>query len=183
MAHSKTQSVLVTNRAKLQYIGSCTRPDLYSSVQLLVSEVINNSATCYNKLNKIIKWCRETCNIGLNSIPLDLTTLRLMLFTDPSLANVSNLQSQIRFVIVLADDSDNANIIHYGSSQCKRVTRSVMATELIALVHVFDIAYLVRQMLQEMLTKKAPIDGYVDSRTVSNVAAKESETLEKTITN
>ena len=102
-----------------------------------------------------------------------------MLFTDASFANLSNLKPQVGFVIALADDCDNANIMHYGSSQCKHVTRSVMAAGLMALVHGFDNAYLAQHMLQEILNKKVPIDGYVHSRTVFKLVAKASATLEK----
>lgn len=176
---AKTQADLESTRAKLQYVGCCTRPDLCSSVQLLASQVISNSVSCYNKLNNIIKWCHETSAIGLTFVPLDKSSLRLMLFTDASFANANKLKSQIGFILVLADASNNANIIHYGSMCCKRVTRSVMAAELLALVHGFDNAYLAQHILQEILDQDIPIDGFVDSRTVFNVVAKSSATLEK----
>jgi len=54
-----------------------------------------------------------------------------------------------------------------------------MAAELHALIYGFDNAYLVRDILEEVLQQKIEIDGYLDSRTVFNVVAKSSSTLEK----
>lgn len=121
----------------------------------------------------------RSANIGLKYVPLDKETVRLALFTDTSFANADNYKSQIGFVLVLTDASGNANIIHYGSSRCKRVTRSVMAAEVHALIYGFDNAYLARDILQEILEKEINIDGYVEYKTVFNVIAKSGSTLEK----
>ncbi len=110
---------------------------------------------------------------------MDENTLRLVLFTDASFANSDNLKSQIGFVLALADASGNANIIHYGSSRYKRVTRSVLAAEVHALVYGFDNAFVARDILKEILGRDIPIDGIVDSRTLFNEIAKNSTTEEK----
>lgn len=53
-----------------------------------------------------------------------------MIFTDASFVNV-DLHSQIGYVICLVDDHSTANIIHWSSTKCKRITRSVLVAELI----------------------------------------------------
>lgn len=102
-----------------------------------------------------------------------------MLFSDSAFANADTVYSQIGFVLLLTDDSDNCNIVHYGSSRCKRVTRSVMAAELRVLVYGFDTSFVVRHTLAEALGNIVPLDAFVDSRTVFNAIAKTSNTLEK----
>jgi len=174
-----TRQELISARAQIQYIGSCTRPDLCAPVQLMASAVNKPTLNTFKEMNKIVEWCHETCDVPLQYVPLDRKSVRLTLFTDASFANTDRLKSQLGFVLSLTDSNNRSNIVHYGSSSCKRVTRSVMAAELHALIYGFDNAYLVRDILEEVLQQKIEIDGYLDSRTVFNVVAKSSSTLEK----
>jgi len=88
---------------------------------------------------------------GLKFIKLDLNTLKVVAFTDSSFANNNDHSSQIGFVIALADDDNNANIVHWSSIKCKRVTRSVLALELFALTHGFDITSVIKATLAKIL--------------------------------
>ena len=54
-----------------------------------------------------------------------------------------------------------------------------MVAELHALIWGFDNAYIVQDIVSEILGRKIEIDAYVDSRTVFNVVAKHSNTLKK----
>ena len=179
VAKPKNPEEMVSLRALLQYIGCCTRPDLCASVQLLASQVTDPDNSTYSAMEKIVERCHDTTDMGLRFVPMEKKSLRLALFSDASFANADRLKSQLGFVVLLVDGNDKANIIHYGSSRCKRVTRSVMAAELHALVYGFDQAFVVREVFEEVLGKSIPIDGYIDSRTVFNVVAKSSATLEK----
>lgn len=174
-----SQSEAISTRAALQYVAGCTRPDLCSSTQLLSSDVQNCDEKTIEKLCKITKRARETSEIGLNFVELDLDSLQYFLFTDASFANASNGASQIGFVLCLADSSGKANIVHFGSQRCKRVTRSVMAAELLALNYGFDNAYLGKKMLEEIFELEIPLKVFIDSRTVFNTVTKGSSTLEK----
>lgn len=99
-----------------------------------------------------------------------------MQFTDSSFGNAANLASQAGFIIVLADQDNHANVLHFGSKNCRRVTRSVMVAELLALVNGYDEAYYVRHAVCEMLGSEQPLDVYVstyissDSRTTFTVS-------------
>lgn len=168
-----------TVRAQIQYIATCTRPDLCSPSQMLAAAVNNPDRTVCRKLTKLVRWAKDTADVGLQYQNLDLETLRIMLFTDASFANNRNLKSQLGFIILLTDKHSNANVIHFGSSKCYRVTRSVLASELHALVYGFDQAYTVQNQLQEILNHDIPIDVFVDSKTLFNVVARHGDTREK----
>jgi hypothetical protein len=103
----------------------------------------------------------------------------VVVFSDASFANAGGYKSQLGFVICIVDDANNANIVHFGSSKCKRVTRSVMAAELHGLVLGFDNAFVVRQMVSEISGREIPIDAYIDSKTVFDTITKLGTTLEK----
>jgi len=115
-------------RAKIQYVGVMTRPDLCAETQLLANGIDDPSKEDLKRLNKLIKYCKKTKDIGLKFVKLDLDSTKIVLFTDSSFANAKNLKSQLGFVIALVDKENNANIIHFGSSRCQRVTRSAMAS-------------------------------------------------------
>ena len=61
---------LFSVREKIQYIATCTRPDLCSAVQLMASEVTDAKPEIFKKMVSIVKWCQETQNIGLRFVPL-----------------------------------------------------------------------------------------------------------------
>lgn len=79
----------------------------------------------------------------------------------------------------MVDCNNKANILHYGSKKCRRITRSVMAPELLALVTGFDYAYGLKVTMQELLGREMELDVFVDSRTTFNCVAKNASTLEK----
>ncbi|KAK1992697.1 hypothetical protein LX36DRAFT_694129 [Colletotrichum falcatum] len=71
---------------------------------------------------------------GLRFTPLDLATAKLFVFVNSSFANNNDLTSQLGFIVVLANKQGNTNVVHYSSTKCKRVTRSVLASEIYAMM-------------------------------------------------
>jgi len=55
------------------------------------------------QLNKRIQWQINNAARGLTFIPLDLSSLSLLAFTDASFTNNKDLSLQIGFIIVLTD--------------------------------------------------------------------------------
>ena len=96
-----------------------------------------------------------------------------MVFTDASFANNRDLSSQIGFVIVLTDRNQDANILHWSSIKCKRVTRSVLASELYALAHGFDIAAVIKSTIQKILQlEQLPLVLCTDSKSLYDCLVK-----------
>jgi hypothetical protein len=81
-----------------------------------------------SSLNKRLNWQIINQSRDLKYVRLNQTFLRLVIFTDSSFVNNSDLSSQIDYVICLAD-ATHANILHWSSIKYKRVTRSVLAVE------------------------------------------------------
>lgn len=169
----------ISKRALAQYIGVCTRPDICANVQLIAPGTNPVSDDDYKTLNSTIKHLHNTKHIGLKYKTLTIEEVKLVLVTDASFANARNLRSQIGFVLMMVDNDGVANIIHYGSSRCKRVTRSIMAAEIHGLVYGFDQTYVVREALEEVLDRKISIEVYVDSKSVFDVVVKDGSTSEK----
>ena len=85
---------------------------------------------------------------------------------DASFANNKDLFSQIGYVFVLADISNKANIIHWSSIKCKRVTRSVLASKLYSMAHGFDIGAAIKSTLDKALQINLPLILYTDSKSL-----------------
>jgi hypothetical protein len=76
-------------------------------------------------LNKRLNWQIINQSRDLKYVKLNQSILQLVIFTNSSFVNNNDLSSQIDYVICLAD-ATHANIIHWFSIKCKRVTRSVL---------------------------------------------------------
>ena len=76
-------------------------------------------------------------------------TAKLFVFVDGLFTNNSDMSSQLRFIIVIANETSTkefkfiikGNIIYYTSVKSKRVIRSVLASEIYRIVVGVDIVY------------------------------------------
>jgi hypothetical protein len=103
----------------------------------------------------------------------------LVAFTDASFANNKDLSSQIGYVIILTDASKKANIIHWSSVKCKRVTRSVLASELYGMTHGFDIADAIKSTIDKILRINIPLVLATDSKSLYDCLVRLGSTQEK----
>jgi hypothetical protein len=117
-------------------------------------------------LNKRLAWQIENSERGLKFVKLDAKTLQLLVFTDASFANNKDLSSQIGYVIALSDATKKANIIHWSSVKCKRVTRSVLASELYGMTHGFDISTAIKSSVDKILQINLPLIQVTDSKSL-----------------
>ncbi len=54
-------------------------------------------------------------------------------------------------MIVFTDHNQDVNILHWSSIKCKRVTHSVLVSELYVLAYSFDIAAVIKLTIQKIL--------------------------------
>ena len=143
-------------------------------------------------LNARIQWQIDNQDRGLSYVPLDLTQTKLVIFTDGSFANNKDLSSQLGFLIVLGTERRTGishdfeiygNIVHWNSSKCKRVTRSVLASELYGMVSGFDCAIALSTTLQRIVRTiglpQMPVVICTDSRSLYECLVKLGTTNEK----
>lgn len=144
------------------------------------AQVIDPKEENMKLLNKRLRWQMDNSDRGLRFIPLDITSLRLIVFTDASFANNIDLTSQIGYVICLADASNKANIIHWSSTKCKRVRRSVLASELYAMAQGFDAGVVIRSTVGKVLQIPAlPMILCTDSKSLYDCLVRLESTQEK----
>jgi hypothetical protein len=103
-----------------------------------------------------------------------------MIFTNSSFANNRDLFSQIDYVICLADEI-YANILHWSSIKCKRMTRNFLTIELFAMIHDFDVESILKSILIKLLDKKISMSLILifDSKSLYDCLIHLSITIEK----
>lgn len=81
--------------------------------------------------------------------------------------------------MILADDANRPNTVHYASWRCRIVTRSIMAAEFHELIEGFDAAYVIKDMIKDILGRKVRIHAYIDSKTVFDIVAQQGNSTER----
>jgi hypothetical protein len=161
--------------------------DLSTAAQTTTPE-----ADDFKNLNARIQWQINYPERGLTFVPLKLDEIKLFIFTDGSFANNKDLSSQLGFVIVLATEQRTGegydfeiygNIVHWNSIKCKRVTRSVLASELYGMVTGFDntiaISTTLQQVVQTLGIPQVPVVVCSDSKSLYDCLVKLGTTNEK----
>ncbi|EED20782.1 conserved hypothetical protein [Talaromyces stipitatus ATCC 10500] len=182
----------VEQRARGAYLASICQPeaayDLAVAAQLQEKD---RSEADYDALNKRLIWQAENPDRGLCFVPIDLTKAKIMIFTDGSFANNRDLTSQIGFLIAMVNEDFSesgqftitGNILHWASSKCKRITRSVLASEIYGLTTGFDQGFTLASTVN-MITKRLgqpemPVVVCTDSYSLYECLTKLGTTKEK----
>ena len=169
----------VAQRARGAYIATVSQPEAAFDLSF-AAQSVNPKEDDAKLLNKRLKWQIDHAERGLHFVKLDISTLKLIIFTDSSFANNLNLSSQIGYVVVLADATNKANILHWSSIKCKRVTRSVLASELYAMAYGFDAGSVMKSTVERIM--KIPILPLIlctDSKSLYDCLVKLGTTQEK----
>ena len=185
-----TQQEYLEQRARGAYIASICQPE--ASYDLSVAAQHKNPTDDdVRTLNKRLEWQMMNLDRGIKYIPLDLQRTKLFVFVDGSFANNKDFSSQIGYLIILANETFiesnefvvNGNLIHYSSTKSKRVTRSVLASEIYGMVGGVDMAIAINttlHMINEQLDlPKVSIVVCTDSYSLYECLVKLGTTKEK----
>jgi hypothetical protein len=115
----------------------------------------------------------------LQYVKLNQSFLQLVIFSDSFFANNRDLFSQIDYVICLADSINTTNILHWSSIKYKRVIRNVLAAELFAMIHDFDVDSILKAILTKMLDILIFLTLVTDSKSLYDCLVRLKITVEK----
>ena len=179
----------VEQRARGAYIASICQPeatfDLSSAAQHQ-----NPTRKEMETLNKRLEWQIRHMERGLRYIPVHLPDAKIFVFVDGSFANNKDLSSQIGFEIILANETlrddeftITGNLLHWSSTKSKRVTRSVLASEIYGMVNGVDMAIAINSTLDMIMGQlelpKIPMIVCTDSYSLYECLVKLGTTKEK----
>ena len=112
---------------------------------------------------------------------MNLNCIKLVCYTDASHANLPDGGSQGGLYIEVVDGNKKAPL-HWQSKRIKRIVKSSMAAETLALVEGIETAVLLRSLLNEILfknKKSIAIEAITDSRAVFESAHSTNQILDK----
>lgn len=173
-----TKDQYVAQRARGAYVASVCQPEAAYDLSV-AAQATDPTEKDVKALNARIQWQLDNAARGITVTKLDKDSLRLLVFTDASFANNKDLSSQIGYILVLADSANRANILHWSSTKCKRVTRSVLASELYGMAHGFDISMALKTTIDLILKATIPIVLCTDSKSLFDCLVRLGTTAEK----
>jgi hypothetical protein len=177
-----TREDYIKQRALGAYIATVSQPEASFALSY-AAQITEPTWDDAQFLNRCLQ--HQISTPGLKFVRLDKDSLRLIAYTDSSFANNKDHSSQIGYVIALADKKGNANIVHWQSIKCRRVTRSVLAAELYALSLGFDNVATYRATLNQLFPNSGqgetgiPLTLCVDSKSLYDCLIKLGTTQEK----
>jgi hypothetical protein len=100
-------------------------------------------------------------------------------FTNALFANNKDFSLQIGYILVLVDIINKANIMHWSSIKCKRITRSVLASKLYIIAHGFNIGAAIKSTVEQLLQIELPFILCTDLKLLYKCLVKLGTTQEK----
>ena len=148
---------LRTLAGQLNWTSSQTCP--HNSYQACeVSTSIKNATIC--DLKKASKYIRKlkSLEVVLKFPNLgNLENVRIMCFSDASFANLKSGSSQSGFIILLCGSGEYAPI-EWKSNKLKRVVKSALSAETLALEEALESSFMIKSLLCELLSKEMKSD-------------------------
>ncbi|KAF1828306.1 hypothetical protein BDW02DRAFT_652134 [Decorospora gaudefroyi] len=187
---AKDKKSYIQQRARGAYIATICQPE--ASFDLAAAaQATNPSKEEISRLNKRLTWQKDNVDRGLRYVQLDMKNLKLFTLVDALFANNKDMSSQMGYVIILGNELMSnegsfrirGNIVHWSSIKCKRITRSVLASEIYAMAHGVDIAIAIGGtidlIMERLLLSKILIVVCTDSRSLYDCLVKLGTTKEK----
>ena len=156
------KSILQTKILQLLWACKETRPGISFDTSTLASSLNNATVSEIKLCNKIISKIKNN-KITLKYKKL-VNNLKLFVYTDASFGNLKDGGSQGAYLVFLLDESDICNLITWQSKWLKRIPRSSLAAETIALLDGIDAGVYIAQLFFEILKVRFPITILTDNK-------------------
>ena len=144
---------------QLNWLGSQTRPDCsFDVLELSVSmkQPVKENILRANKTLKKLK--HEDCDILFSDLG-DLNLLKLVVFSDASHANLPDgFSSAGGFIVFLVGGNKRCCPLAWEAKKMKRVVKSTLAAETLALVEALDMAFYLGSILSEILHESRSVN-------------------------
>ena len=173
------QDKLRTVVGQLAWVAGQTRPDIAFDVCQLSVNIKNAKMNDIKIVNKCIRKLKSH-DVSLNFSNIGkISEAQIICFSDASFANLPGSCSQGGYIIFLKGKNGNHAPLAWKSKKIKRVVKSTLSAETMALLDGVENCFLLKTMLQEMHDENLPlpITAFVDSKSLKD-AIYSSKTLE-----
>ena len=167
---------------KLLWAANTTRPDISFLTSVAASAVNTATVNHISEVNKIISICKGKDVVikfpQLNS----LENASIVVYADASLGNLREGASQGAYIIFLKDKQNNCSVLSWSSQKIKRVVRSVLTAETLAMSDAVDKAMVLNELLSNVIFcdgRKLKIICFTDSKSLADAVQTSNTPTEK----
>lgn len=89
------------------------------------------------------------------------------------------MSSQIEYIIAVKNQNENVAMIDFTRRKCRRITRSFLASEVMAFTAVFEAALIVNHDLSQIVHRRLSLFLMTDSRGLFDMISRISHSSEK----
>ena len=152
---------------QLNWLSTQTRPDIAFDVCDLCSRISCATVEDILCLNKVVKKLKSReVNLTFRKLT-DLDTLSVHCFSDASFGNLVNGGSQGGYVLFIGDGYDVKNVVSWQSKRIRRVVKSTLAAETMALLEAAEAGIYTASMIAQALNVCLPVvKCYVDNKSL-----------------
>ena len=168
---------------KLQWVASQTRPDLAFGVNSLTGTGENWEESRVRDTNKMIGRLHFNSDVTISFPKLGFKK-QLLVYADASFQNLADGGSQGGYIVFLTDPETNmCHPLSWSSKRIRRVMKSTLAAETLALKDGLDDAFYIMELYQFILGKKIGITAITDSLSLYNAVYSSKVVEEKRLRN
>ena len=136
---------------QLNWLATQTRPDLSYDVSGLSSILKQKNVDCLKQINRTIKKAKkEKSQVDIPDLG-NPDHLRITAYSDASFANLNDGGSQGGYIIFLVGSNNKYMPIAWQSKRIKRIVKSTLAAETLAMVDMAEACIYYRKLLLELL--------------------------------
>lgn len=154
----------------MNWVSTQTRPDMSFYVGELGSKIKCALVQDLIYANKVLAHLKRSDLTMAFSGLSDLKTATIECFSDASFGNLPNGGSQGGYIIFLADQMGKRSPVTWQSRKIRRVVRSTLAAEMLALLDAAEAGVLLGETLKQVLGVTSTIKCYVDNRSLVDAA-------------
>ena len=174
----KKQSLFRGLCGQLNWISSHTRPDVAFDVCYLSTKLNSATVSDVNRANKVLKKLKQD-DVLLYYPPLK-PPFHLEIFCDASYANLPNGASQGGSIVFMSDKSGKLLPLSWTSRKLRRIVKSTLAAEAMALLDAIDINIWLTHILSEITNTQLDISVFhTDNRSLVEALHSTKSTEEK----
>ena len=162
------QSEMRRRCGQLNWLVTHTRPDLSFDLAELSGRTSNLKVNDIIKINKLIGKIKSSNTKMVFPKLNDPKNLKLAVYADASLGNLPDGGSQGGYIILMVDSDGLCSPIEWQSTRIRRVVRSTLAAETLAMADALDAAILIEGMWKEMAGPNCNVSivGITDCRSL-----------------
>ena len=151
---------------QLNWIGTHTRPDVAYDICEVNTSIKDATQVDIMRANKVVKKM-QLDDLSLRYTPLGkLEESTMVCYSDASLGNLRGNASQGGYLIFVFGCNGNKSLLTWQSKKIRRVVKSTIAAEALALQEVANHCVVLRSFIEELTTVKLPTKINCDNKSL-----------------